>query len=73
MSLQLLSNDHVRQAVSTVLSLASWKSLALILAFVNIKNLPFVWHVSVPVPGVIYEVYLERQANNPRSASPTSS
>lgn len=53
MSLQLLNNDHVRQAVSTMLSLASWKSLALFLAFINLKNLPFVWHVSIPYPCVI--------------------
>ncbi|KAJ5682329.1 hypothetical protein N7462_005494 [Penicillium macrosclerotiorum] len=36
--------DSVRDLLSTVASLASWKMLALVLAFINLKNLPFVWH-----------------------------
>ncbi|KAL1862402.1 hypothetical protein Plec18167_005793 [Paecilomyces lecythidis] len=37
--------DSVRDIVNSVLSLVSWKTLALVLALVNIKNLPFTWHV----------------------------
>lgn len=72
MSLQFLSNDHVRQATSTVLSLASWKSLALVLAFVNLKNLPFVWHVSTSILDLL-EYIGDITANGTRSASRTAS
>jgi hypothetical protein len=27
-------------------SLASWRTLALLLALINLKSLPFIWHVS---------------------------
>lgn len=41
--------DSVRDIVNSVLSLVSWKTLALVLALVNIKNLPFTWHVGLPI------------------------
>lgn len=44
------SLDHLRHAVSSMPSLMSWKALALVLAVINLKNLPFVWHVSYPNP-----------------------
>ncbi|KAJ5091661.1 hypothetical protein NUU61_006531 [Penicillium alfredii] len=37
--------ENVRELGSTAASLASWKSLALLLAVINLKNLPFVWHI----------------------------
>ena len=40
------SLDHLRHALSSMPSLMSWKALALVLAVINLKNLPFVWHVS---------------------------
>ncbi|KAJ5180709.1 hypothetical protein N7492_003919 [Penicillium capsulatum] len=34
----------MRDLLSILTSLASWRTLALVLAFINLKNLPFVWH-----------------------------
>ena len=59
----LFSIDHLRQALSTILSLASWKTLALVLAIINIKNLPFVWHVS----GIALFSVNEKQEANPNA------
>lgn len=42
--------ENMRDLLSVVSSLASWRTLALILAFINLKNLPFVWHVSILKP-----------------------
>lgn len=39
--------DNIRQVLSSIVPLASWKTLALFLALINLKNLPFVWHVSI--------------------------
>lgn len=39
--------DNIRQALSSIVPLASWKTLALLLALINLKNLPFVWHVGI--------------------------
>jgi len=39
--------DNIRQALSSIAPLASWKTLALLLALINLKNLPLVWHVSI--------------------------
>ncbi|KAJ5574938.1 hypothetical protein N7450_008837 [Penicillium hetheringtonii] len=36
--------ESMRDLLSLAASLASWRTLALILAFINLKNLPFVWH-----------------------------
>lgn len=36
--------ESMRDLLSVAASLASWRTLALILAFINLKNLPFVWH-----------------------------
>ncbi|CAI7647893.1 unnamed protein product [Penicillium pancosmium] len=36
--------ESMRDLLSAMGSLASWRTLALILAFINLKNLPFVWH-----------------------------
>lgn len=44
--LSTLQAGGLRDLLSTVGSLATWKTLALILAIINLKNLPFVWHVS---------------------------
>lgn len=37
--------ESLRDLLSVAGTLASWRTLALILAFINLKNLPFVWHV----------------------------
>ena len=37
----------MRDIAAGAMSLVSWKTLALVLAFLNLKNLPFVWHVGV--------------------------
>lgn len=39
--------ENMRDLLSAMGSLASWRTLALILAFINLKNLPFVWHVCI--------------------------
>ncbi|CAG8943214.1 unnamed protein product [Penicillium salamii] len=39
--------DNMRDILAGAMSLVSWKTLALLLAFVNIKNLPFIWHFRV--------------------------
>lgn len=39
--------ENTREILAGVMSLASWKNLALLLAVINLKSLPFVWHVSV--------------------------
>lgn len=54
--------DHLRQVLSSILSLASWKTLALVLAIINIKNLPSVWHVS----SVILFGVNDKQKINPK-------
>lgn len=42
--------ENTREILAGAMSLASWKNLALLLAVINLKNLPFTWHVSVPWP-----------------------
>lgn len=42
--------DNTREILAGLTSLASWRNLALLLAVINLKNLPFVWHVSFPWP-----------------------
>lgn len=42
--------ENTREILAGVMSLASWKNLALLLAVINLKSLPFVWHVSVLRP-----------------------
>ena len=40
--------DNMRDFLSAAVSSAvSWKTLALLLALINLKNLPFFWHVSL--------------------------
>lgn len=51
------SLDHLRHALPSMPSLMSWKALALVLAVINLKNLPFVWHVSYPNPLLKYILY----------------
>lgn len=40
--------ENTREILAGVMSLVSWKNLALVLAVINLKSLPFSWHVSVP-------------------------
>lgn len=40
--------ENTREILAGVMSLASWKNLALLLAVINLKSVPFAWHVSVP-------------------------
>lgn len=49
MSFPTVGIDSVRDIVDSLLPLVSWKTLALVLALVNIKNLPFTWHVGRPI------------------------
>lgn len=44
--LSTLQNGGLHGLLAAIGSLATWKTLALILAIINLKNLPFVWHVS---------------------------
>jgi hypothetical protein len=44
--LSTLQAGSLRELLSALGSLATWKTLALILAVINLKNLPFIWHVS---------------------------
>lgn len=37
--------ESIRDLVQWMPPLASWKTLALVLALLNIKSLPFSWHV----------------------------
>ena len=39
--------DTMRDLALAAKSLASWRTLALILALINLKNLPLAWHVSL--------------------------
>ncbi|KAJ5135531.1 uncharacterized protein N7515_004809 [Penicillium bovifimosum] len=36
--------ETMREILASAMSLASWRTLALILAVINLKSLPFVWH-----------------------------
>ncbi|KAJ5826746.1 hypothetical protein N7447_003509 [Penicillium robsamsonii] len=36
--------ENTREILAGVVSLASWRNLALLLAVINLKSLPFVWH-----------------------------
>ncbi|CAI7572298.1 unnamed protein product [Penicillium viridicatum] len=36
--------ENTREILAGVMSLASWKNLALVLAVINLKSLPFSWH-----------------------------
>ncbi|KAJ5187975.1 hypothetical protein N7491_004297 [Penicillium cf. griseofulvum] len=36
--------ENTREILAGVISLASWRNLALFLAVINLKSLPFVWH-----------------------------
>lgn len=42
-----LSMENMRNLLAAVASFASWRTLALVLALINMKNLPFFWHVSI--------------------------
>lgn len=39
--------DNVREILGGAMSLVSWKTLALLLAVLNLKSVPLGWHVSV--------------------------
>ncbi|KAJ5204439.1 uncharacterized protein N7498_005318 [Penicillium cinerascens] len=39
-----LSIESMRNLLAVAASLASWRTLALLLALINLKSLPFVWH-----------------------------
>ncbi|KAJ5793719.1 hypothetical protein N7457_000318 [Penicillium paradoxum] len=39
--------ENVREVLAGAMSLVSWRNLALLLAVINLKNLPFVWHFRV--------------------------
>ncbi|KAJ5331366.1 hypothetical protein N7476_001149 [Penicillium atrosanguineum] len=39
-----LSTENMRNLLTVVASLASWRTFALLLALLNMKNLPFFWH-----------------------------
>ncbi|KAJ5717116.1 hypothetical protein N7488_002762 [Penicillium malachiteum] len=41
---QVLNIETMRSIASTAVSLVSWRTLALILALLNLKNLPLAWH-----------------------------
>lgn len=38
--------DKMHELLAGAMSLASWKTLALVLAVLNLKSLPLIWHVS---------------------------
>ncbi|KAA8651886.1 hypothetical protein EYZ11_009909 [Aspergillus tanneri] len=39
--------DSIYELLSSLLPVFSWKTLALVLALINLKNLPFVWHLRI--------------------------
>lgn len=39
--------DSMRDVLAYVSSMMSWKTLAVLLALINLKNVPFFWHVSI--------------------------
>jgi hypothetical protein len=45
-----LRMETLRELLSAASSVLSWKGLAILLAIINLKNLPFVWHVSSSWP-----------------------
>lgn len=50
-SLPVSVRDNVRDVLLSMSPVASWKTLALLLALINLKNIPFSWHVSeIPLP-----------------------
>lgn len=73
--LSTLQAGSLRDLVSAVGSLATWKTLALILAIINLKNLPFVWHVSSAAgctcTGMLYSAFEAMLCDiaNPSSSS----
>lgn len=46
-------------------TLFSWKSLAIVLALLNLKNIPFSWHVRIPypLPTHIYQILMKDNEN----------
>lgn len=44
-----LRADTIRDLLLGVSSIMTWKTLALVLAVINLKNLPLVWHVSIRI------------------------
>lgn len=42
--------DTIHDLLPGVSSIMTWKTLALVLAVINLKNLPLVWHVSICIP-----------------------
>lgn len=46
--------DTIRERVPSV----SWRTIAIVLALANIKNLPFVWHIRV-FRAMLYHIYLQ--------------
>jgi hypothetical protein len=62
---EALYSDSMRGLASSAASLASWRTLALILAIINLKNLPFAWHVRVnalPIDSIKFGSYEIRHA-----------
>lgn len=52
-SLPVSVRDNVRDVLLSS-PIVSWKTLALLLAIINLKNLPLSWHVSeIPLPFAI--------------------
>lgn len=48
--LDIMAALSTENAGALLTTLVSWRTLALLLAILNLKNLPFAWHVSLPLP-----------------------
>lgn len=48
--LDIMASLNTENARALLTTLVSWRTLALLLAILNLKNLPFGWHVSLPLP-----------------------
>lgn len=46
--LDIMASLNTENARALLTTLVSWRTLALLLAILNLKNLPFGWHVSLP-------------------------
>ena len=52
-TLAILRAESMGDLLSAAASLVSWKTLALFLALINLKNIPFAWHVSNSVTPLV--------------------
>lgn len=63
--LDIMAALSIENARALLTALVSWRTLALLLAILNLKNLPFAWHVSLPLPPLLLSSKQDHNTSKP--------